>query len=198
MANQTKVNIKTDGVLKKVEGAFKNIIKDNSMYIEIANFSKERIQNYARLQKRMTTDGEDKTPLPELSKNYIEYRQGLSYWRTTKDKRKIKIQGKDPKFKGTGKFFIPTVKRSQLTLTGQFLDGLIAKVLRSGSNKGSVQLEIGGKRNDGVDNKDIYKWLTDRDSNYEILQLSKKAIERIRTIVLTYLRKELIKQRLKK
>jgi hypothetical protein len=144
----------------------------------------------------MEQDGANKVPMPKLSKNYIEYRKKKSYWRTING-NPVKFEGVDPDHKGTDKFFLPNVTRSQLTLTGQLLRGLEAKILRKNIDKGSVELSIGGNRDDGKTNKEIYGYLTKRDEGYNILALSKKAIERIRTIVLNQLRKELVKRKLK-
>jgi len=191
-----KVRIDTSRITKKIEDTFRDLMTKDAIYVEIANFSKERIQSFARLQKRMEQDGADKVPMPKLSKNYIEYRRKQSYWRTINGK-KVKFEGADPEHKGTDKFFFPNVTRSQLTLTGQLLRGLTAKIIRKGIDKGKIEIEISGSRDDGKTNKQIYKYLNDRDSGYNILALSKKAIERIRTIVLNQLRKELVKRKLK-
>jgi hypothetical protein len=129
----------------------------------------------------MIQDGDDNAKTPSLSPGYIRKRKN-----TTKGE-----DGTDPQF------FLPNVVNSQLTYTGQLLKSLVAKVLRSGTNKGGVSIEFKGTRKDGETNSSVYKDLLDRNSDYEILALSKKAIALIQNKVLTRLRQELIKKRLK-
>lgn len=177
-----KVRVNTKGVLDNIKKAFGNVVKNDQMYAEIAAFTVERIQQKARLQKRMEQDGSDNAETPNLSAPYIKQRKQTA--RGT--------NGTDPEF------FLPNVSRSQLTYTGQLLKSLKAKILRSGENKGTVELGFTGNRKDGQTNVAIYRKLLDRNKNYEVLALSKKAIDLIRNKVLTRLRQELIKQKLKK
>jgi hypothetical protein len=176
-----KVRIDTSRITKKIEDTFKDLMTKDTIYVEIANFSKERIQSFARLQKRMEQDGADKASTPNLSPGYIERRRKLTAGQGGTD----------------SKFFIPTVKNSQLTFTGQLLKSLNAKILRKNIDKGQIELKFTGKRDDGQLNANVYNELLKRDSGYNILALSKKAIERIRTIVLNQLRKELQRRKLK-
>ncbi len=191
------MKINTKRVTKKIEEAFKDLIKRNEMYVDIANFAVKRIQDKSRLQKRMETDGDDSLPTPNLSESYKQVRRGKSYWRTINGS-KVKFNGVEPRLKDVDpEFFFPSVNKSQLTFTGQLLRSLKAKILRSGDSKGSVELGFTGTRKDGQTNVSIYKYLLDLNKNYEVLALSKKAIDLIRNKVLTRLRQELIKKRLK-
>ena len=192
-----KVKINTKQVTKKIEEAFKNLIKRNDMYVDIANFAVKRIQDKSRLQKRMETDGDDSLPTPNLSESYKQVRRGKSYWRTINGS-KVKFDGVEPRLSEVDpEFFFPAVNKSQLTFTGQLLRSLKAKILRSGDSKGSVELGFTGTRKGGQTNVSVYKYLLDLNKNYEVLALSKKAIDLIRNKVLTRLRQELIKKRLK-
>lgn len=176
-----KVNITTHKVTAKIQKAFDDLIASNEVYLQISNFTVERIQQKARLQKRMIQDGDDNAPLPNLSDPYKKYRRALSAGE----------EGTDPKF------FLPNVNKSQLTFTGNLLKSLSGRILRKGASRGSVEVSTTENRTDGETNANIYRNLTDRNKGYNILGLSKKAIERIRTLVLNQLRRQLIKNRLK-
>lgn len=176
-----KVKINTKRVTEKINAAFKDLITRDEMYADITAFAVKRIQDKARLSKRMEQGGNDSAETPGLSQPYIQQRR----------QTKRGANGTDPEF------FLPNVNRSQLTYTGQLLRSLQGKILRSGTNKGSIELGFTGVRKDGQKNTSIYRQLLDRNKNYEVLALSKKAIDLIRNKVLTRLRQELIKKRLK-
>lgn len=176
-----KVKIDTTVLEKKIRSALGSVLSDNDVYVDISKFATERIRNYARLQKRMVQDGEDKAKTPKLSDKYVDYRKKLTAGQ----------KGTDPTF------FFPQVKNSQLTFTGQLLNSLTGKILKKGPDVGRLELSFQGRRKDGQTNSAVYKKLLDRNADYNVLALSKKAIERIRTIVLNKLRKELVRQKLK-
>lgn len=176
-----KVKINTKRVTEKIEKAFQNLVTRDEMYVDIANFTVQRIQSKARLQKRMEQNGNDNVDTPRLSSAYVEKRKSITRGR----------DGTDPQF------FLPNVSNSQLTFTGQLLKSLKARIVRSGKSKGTVELGFTGTRRDGEANEEIYKRLLDRSSGYNVLALSKKAIDLIQNKVLTRLRQELIKQKLK-
>ena len=176
-----KVKVNTKRVIATIDKAFKDLIKRNDMYVDIASFTVKRIQDKARLQKRMQQDGSDNAETPGLSSGYINQRRQTPRGSNGTDRE----------------FFLPNVSRSQLTYTGQLLKSLRARILRSGNSKGTVELGFDGVRRDGQSNDSVYKDLLNRNKNYQVLALSKKAIDLIRNKVLTRLRQELIKKRLK-
>lgn len=175
-----KVRVKAGPVVKKLQDAFGNLIIKEELYIDIAKFSVERIQQTARLGKRMVQNGETER-LPNLSEGYIKQRQKLSPGKG----------GTDPEF------FRPEIKSSNLTFTGQLLKSLNAKVLQRGPDVGKVELSFSGNRKDGGNNARVFNDLVGRNTGYNVLALSKKAIERIQNICLTRLRQELIRLKLK-
>lgn len=177
-----KVNIKNvKRITDKLEAALKDVLLKDETYIDISNFATERIRQKARLSKRMENDGSDSKPTPNLSDSY-------------RDQRKRIKRGQ----RGTdAQFFLPEVKKSQLTFTGQLLKSLTGKIKRKTESKGTLELEFKGTRNDGLTNNQVYKYLLKRNAGYNILALSKKSIELIRNKVLTRLRQALIKKKLK-
>lgn len=175
-----KVRVDTKRVTEKIKSAFKDLMTKDDMYADIANFAVERIKQKARLSKRMVTDGSDSESLPKLSVGYVAMRKKLS-----------RGQGTDPNF------FLPNVVVSQLTFTGQLLNSLKGKIVKKGIDVGKIELEFSGGRDDGQTNKSVYNELLERNKSYEVLALSKKAIALIRNKVLTRLRQELIKKKLK-
>lgn len=177
-----KVNIKNvKQITDKIERSLKDVLLKDETYVEISNFVVERIRQKARLSKRMEQDGSDSKPTASLSKGYVEKRKKI----------KRGQDGTDPEF------FLPEVKNSQLTFSGQLLKSLAGKIKKKGETRGTVEVEFTGVRKDGQANKKIYNSLLNRSADYNILALSKKSIELIRNKVLTRLRQALIKNKLK-
>lgn len=183
-----KVRIKVDGLIEKIKAAFKGTLSNDSLYVEIVEFSVERIKQRARLGKRMV-DNAGEEDLPELSENYRKYKRDITPG----------ARGTDPTF------FRPSNSRSNLTLTGQLLDSLKGKILKRGPDVGKIELEFSGARKSRRDgetetkktNQAVYKDLLDRNPKYDVLALNKKAIERIQNLCLTRLRQELRRLKLK-
>lgn len=187
-----KVKVKgIENLVNKTKAAFKEVVSKDDVFVEISSFAIDRIQKYARTQKRMIQGGEDKAPTPSLSPGYKKFRKTLKPGQTASSKKGI-VFPSGP----IDEFFRPNASKSQLTFSGQLLKSLTGRILR-GVSSGKLLLEFKGNRKEGGTNSNVYKELTDRNSDYEILALSKKAIERINTLVLNKLRRELVKKKLK-
>jgi len=176
------VKVKAGRAIEKIKLAFVGVSRDLQLYVNIINFAVERIKAKARLSKRMEANGTGDKRLPNLSKSYVDHKAKLTPGEN----------GTDPDF------FLPDSRVSNLTYTGQLLESINGRVIEQGPDRGRIGIEVTGNRRDGkITNKELYNKLVDKNPNYQILSLDKKAISLIRNQILQRLRRELVKLKLK-
>jgi len=169
-----KVNIKNLGeTLDRIRKAISEI--DDETFKEIGKYAADRVVMKARTGKTMITGQEE--PLKPLSANYIKSRQALA---------------KNPKGKADPDFFSP--RRSNLTLTGQYLKSIV--VTKIDKMKRLITIEPTGDRTDGPDNKTLAGYLAKQGRN--IFGIDKTGRQVIKQKVLRALRNQLRSKILRK
>ena len=154
----TNFNAKTLGKLLEVD---KNILK------RVAELVIERIQGLARTGKKMVQDGGEKR-LPLVTSEWLDQKEYL-----------YETKVPEPSFGNTRSL------NSRITFTGQLLESLEYKIEKDGIriffNDSSTRKNYTGKQS--ITNDQLYSFLLDKDSNYSVLELSKKIQVEINSII---------------
>lgn len=176
-----KINVEVinlDKVLKEIEDLLNEDIRNSKLMQEIGDFAKLRIQAETRRGNDLTQGLNVKQPM--LSAFTVKVRSFVA-------QGKIR-PGSKYYFKPDGTFFHPSM--SNLTASGQMLESLQSKVLKTGE----VIVEPTGIRDDygGVDseiktNKDLANDLASRGRTF--LGLDEKGIKRIKKMILDEVRR---------
>lgn len=167
-----KVKIKNiKSVLRSVNKVFTDTRSSNKLLSEISEFSIKRIQQETRKGKDLVRDGSQ----PDLS-------DGYKRWRRKVKRGESKVT--------PASFMRPNL--SHLTLTGQLLDSLKAKIDKA---KGFITIQPTGNRDDGESNAEVASDLKDRGRVF--LGLDKRAVESIRKLFIDELRRNIKKFRQK-
>lgn len=157
-----------DGVQKLVVDSFTELKNEQRTLLEVAEFTKDRVQQQTRLGKSLPNDAR----LKPLSADYRKARRS---------KKNVDRE-----------FFGPD--RSNLTLTGQMLRSLKSRIVRQpGSIKEPSAIEVfpDGDRDDGLSNQEVAGFV--RENGRPFLGLNEKAVQQLRNIVLKNLRRVLRK-----
>lgn len=167
MAKARVKNIKS--VLNSVRKVFKDTQTSKKVLDDISDFSINRIKQETRKGIDLVNDDRQ----PDLSDSYKRYRRRLK-------------SGKANSKVTPASFMRPGL--SHLTLTGELLDSLKSKIIRS---RGILEIFPTGSRSDGLTNQEVTKELKEQGRVY--LGLNKKAIEEIRKIFVDELRRNIKK-----
>lgn len=141
------------GIFGNLDRALKEL--DVNIYAEAGEYVKERIVAQARQGRTMVSGKQEK--LPELSADYVDWREGIEKGarkaassmrrEAKKNDKDAKVSVRDGKRKiGVDpKFFSPN--RSNLTLTGQYLESI--KVTDINPGRKEITIEPTGERKKG-------------------------------------------------
>lgn len=122
-------------ILKKITDSFKDAVNPRTLK-DLANEAIRLIVVRTRLGYGVKRELGSRAKLKSLSDRYVSYR--------LKNPRKLST--------------LTTARRSNLTFSGQMLDSM--KVIRS--QRGQVVIGPSGRRNDGHNNADIARWVTEQ------------------------------------
>lgn len=188
-----KTKVIYDKLLAKLETFFKDLGKDEKMLNEIGTFSLERIRAFVR--SGYSLDGDKKKKLKPLSESYKDTRRGAVRWRTINGKRVATAEPDERLREVDVRFFDPDF--SNLTFTGQLMESL-KYLIRA--PKRQVEIEVPDTKRKGkyekLTNKQVAKHVADNGRPF--LGLDKTGVARVNAIVKSFIRKEIIKQRLRK
>lgn len=188
-----KTKVSYSELLVKLRSFFKDIGKDDRLLNDIGKFTLERIRGFVR--SGYSLDGNQKKRLKRLSESYKDMRRGAVKWRTINGKR-IPFPEPDERLNEVDvKFFDPEF--SNLTFTGQLMNAL-GYTTNSSERKITVEVEDSSRKGkyEKLSNKEVAKHVADNGRPF--LGLDKTGVARINKLVKAFLRKEIIKQRLKK
>lgn len=158
-----------DGFQKLVVDKFTELKNEERTLVEVAEFTKTRIQQQTRLGKSLPNDSR----LKDLSPKY-------------KIARKNTKKNTDPEFFRSDK--------SNLTFSGQMLRSLKTRIVKrpsSISQPSAIEVFPDGGRDDGLTNQEVAAFV--KEGGRPFLGLNEKAVKQIRNIVLKNLRRVLRK-----
>lgn len=110
--------------------------------------------------------------LPTLSDSYQAMRKGEVFFRRNQQGRVFAGDKRDDRLDTTGQFFRPRSKFSNLTFTGQLLESLEYEIL----DDGMIEIRFNNDSRTDTDstNEEVFQFLVERNSDYNVMQLSKK------------------------
>lgn len=184
--------------LKRVEGLVRRFffdeVYDQKVIDQISVDVVSRIRSFTRSGKSI--DGPKPRPLKPLSETYKDVRRGATKWRTINGKR-ILFEGPDEKLNEVDQeFFSP--EKSNLTFTGQMLKAVRA-VVKAVGKKVEITIDVADTRRVGkyekLTNKKVAEYVADNGRPF--LGLDDKGVDRVRRLLLTNIRKSLVRLGLK-
>jgi len=188
-----KTKVSYSQIIAKLESFFKDIGKDPNVLEDIGKFSLERIR--ATVRSGYSLDGDKKHKLKKLSESYKDVRRGALKFRNINGKTVVMPEADERLKEVDVQFFDPDL--SNLTFTGQLMKALGFKTQPS---RRSVIVEVEDSSRKGkyekLTNKEVAKHVSDNGRPF--LGLDKTGVARINAIVKAFIRKEIIKQRLRK
>lgn len=172
-----KTNIRNLG--KFLDGVKEAVsLFDEEFYLTLSEYVVDRITRKARAGKRLTENGD--VDLPTLSPGYVEQR------------KKWQKEGKPD----LHELFRPSRKKSNLTVTGNYLESLRATKINRESR--TLIVEPTGVRPEGLTNKKLAQYLRNMNKGYDIFGFDKVGRKVLKTKVLNEIRKQLRKKLLRK
>ena len=193
------VNVKVDfkKLVAKLNSFFKDLGKDEKLLEDIGMFSLERIRAMVRSGFSLA-DGKKKK-LKRLSQSYIDMRMGIARYRTIgkgQDRIVYRTEEPDERLNEVDvEFFDPGL--SNLTFTGQLMRALSFFKTKE---KRQITVEVNDTKRKGkyekLTNAQVAKHVADNGRPF--LGLDQTGVARVKRMVQSFIRKEIIKQRLRK